>query len=74
MPRKISATASAGLSSGIITRRAICTVEAPSMRAASITSAGMPSTAANRIRNTNGTQCQMSTATTDASAMLVEPE
>ena len=38
------------------------------MRAASSTSTGRPSTAANRIRNTNGTQCQMSTTITDTSA------
>ena len=43
------------------------------MRAASSTSTGRPSTAANRIRNTNGTQCHTSTTITDISASDGDP-
>ena len=73
MVRNTSATTIAGRNSGSITRETSCQRVAPSTRAASSVSMGRASTAANRIRNTNGTQCQTSTTITDHSASDVEP-
>jgi hypothetical protein len=63
----------AGINSGSVTRHSSCQRVAPSTRPASSTSRGRPSTAAKRMRNTNGTQCQMSTSTTDHKRSDGEP-
>ena len=49
-----------GVSSGRVMRQNRCQTEAPSMRAASITSSGRLCSPASRIRYTNGVHCQAS--------------